>query len=91
MLNVSRLKPYRDGFASHPDRPQPFHRPPPDIIHERGAEEYEVERVLAKRGAGKRIEYLIEWKGYPLWESTWVRKSNMGDAQEVIAEFEASL
>jgi hypothetical protein len=52
---------------------------------------YEVERVLASRGRGVRVEYLCEWKGYPSWEASWVRKSEMGDARESIAEFESSL
>ena len=44
VLNVSRLKPYHDGFASHPDRPQPHHRPPPETVEDDGGEVYEVSR-----------------------------------------------
>jgi RNase H-like domain found in reverse transcriptase/Reverse transcriptase (RNA-dependent DNA polymerase)/Integrase zinc binding domain/Retroviral aspartyl protease/Integrase core domain/Chromo (CHRromatin Organisation MOdifier) domain len=91
VLNVSRLKPYRDGSVSHPERMQPHPRPAPELVHEDGAEVYEVERVLASRGRGVRVEYLCEWKGYPSWEASWVRKSEMGDARESIAEFESSL
>jgi hypothetical protein len=91
VLNVSRLKPYKDGFLSHPDRARPHDRPAPELVREDGAEVYEVDRVIATRGRGARIEYLVEWKGYPTWEASWVRKSEMGDAREAIAEFEASL
>ena len=53
---------------------------------------YMIERILARRGArGPRTEYLVEWKGYPLWESSWVKKTELGDAREAIAEYEASL
>ena len=92
VLNVSRLKPYHDGFASHPDRARPHHRPAPELVQEDGAEVYEVERVLAVRGRGARVEYLVEWKGYPLWEATWEKKANVqAGAEEAIAEFEASM
>ena len=90
VLNVSRVKPYRDGFASYPDRAQPHSRPPPELIQEDGAEVYEVERIIASRGRGARVEYLVEWKGYPSWEATWVKKDQLGDAQQAVEEFEAS-
>jgi len=93
VLNVSRLKPYRDGFLSHPDRHRQHHRPEPEVIREDGAEMYEVEQIIAKRGGrGSRIEYLVEWKGYPTWEATWEKKSNIIEsASETIDAFEASL
>lgn len=90
VLNVSLLKKYHDGSMSHPDRSKPVDRPLPDVVHEDGAEIYEVERILASRGAGARLEYLIEWKGYPIWEASWVRAKDI-DADEAVHEFEASL
>jgi hypothetical protein len=91
VLNISRLKPYRDGFQSHPHRPQPHHRPAPELIREDGAEVFEVERIIASRGRGVRTEYLVEWKGYPPWEATWVKQRDLGEAREAMAEFERSL
>jgi hypothetical protein len=90
VLNVSRLLPYRDGLISHPHRVQVHDRPAPECILEDGAEVFEVERILARRGGhGSRVEYLVEWKGYPLWESSWVKKSNLGNASEAIADYES--
>jgi hypothetical protein len=90
VINVSRLLPYRDGLLSHPHRYKINNRPLPDI-QEDGSEEYEVEYILAKRGnIGSRIEYLIKWKGYPLWESSWIKKSQLSNAKDAIAEYEAS-
>ena len=92
VLNVSRLLPYRDGLLSHPHRTQVHDRPAFECIREDGAEVYEIERILARRGgSGSRVEYLVEWKGYPLWESSWVKKSELGDAVEAITDYEASL
>ena len=90
VLNVSRLKAYRDGAASHPHRSLPHTRPPPECGHEDGVEIYEVESVLEKRGTGSRTQYLVEWKGYPRWEATWVKRRDMTGAEEAIREYEAS-
>jgi hypothetical protein len=89
VLNISRLKPYRDGQASHPDRPVPHARPPPEVITADGEEVYEVERIIAKRGRGPRIEYLVEWKGWPSWEAIWEKAAALKDAQQAVEEFEA--
>lgn len=91
VINVSRLLPYRDGLISHPHRFKINNRPPPEI-HEDGSEVYEVERIIAKRGnTNSRIEYLVEWKGYPLWESSWIKKSDLSNAKDAIADYEATL
>lgn len=89
VLNVSRLKPYLDGFVSHPDRPQPHHRPPPETVEADGSEVYEVKAIIAKRGRGARLQYLVEWVGYPSWEATWESSSTLGGARDAIAEFES--
>ena len=91
VLNVSRLKPYKDGQLTHPDRPQPHHRPAAELVHEDGSEEYEVARILASRGAGARTEFLVEWRGYPSWEATWVNERDLHGAQQALEEFHASL
>ena len=92
VLNVSRLKPYRDGFRTHPERPRVHDRPAPELVHEDGAEVYEVKQVLAKRGreGSRAIEYLVEWVGYPIWEASWVKAKDIS-AQAAIDAFEASL
>jgi hypothetical protein len=46
VLNISRLKVYRDGAMSFPSRPSPDSRPPPEVILEDGAEQYEVESII---------------------------------------------
>ena len=32
-------------------------------------------------------QYLVKWKGWPLWEATWERESNLENAQEKLNEF----
>ncbi|KAL3675441.1 hypothetical protein R1sor_025389 [Riccia sorocarpa] len=64
-------------------------RLPPALID--GEEEFEVERILQKRICGLRrqlIEYLVQWKGYPLYEATWEPDANLGNAPLLIQAFE---
>lgn len=90
VLNISRLKQYHDPSDSFPSRPQPDHRPPADSIREDGAELFEVESIIAKRGSNRRVEYLVKWLGYPNWESTWEKSSSLlPDAEEAVAEYES--
>ena len=90
VFNISRLKQFKDGLTSHPDRVAPLGRPLPEIRHEDGAEIFEVERILAVRGAGAHKRYLVEWVGYPSWEATWEPLANIGGASDAMAEFIAS-
>jgi len=85
VINISRLKLYRDGGAAFPDRPVPHARPPPDAVDSNGVESYVVDRIVAKR-AGK---YLVYWKGYPMEEATWERKAALAGAPDALRQFEA--
>jgi hypothetical protein len=91
IVNIDRLRAYNDGRASFPSRPQPDSRPPPEVVLENGAEIYEVESIIAKRGSGARTEYLVKWLGYPHWESTWKRASELTEAQDAIDQFESTI
>jgi hypothetical protein len=90
VFNVDRLKSYRDGVDSHPHRDRASHlRPPPEVIQEDGGEIYEVERIVSRRKRGNSTQYLVEWKGYPPWEATWVNAKDI-NADEAIREFTQS-
>jgi len=91
VLNIDRLKAYRDGAALFPSRPPPDSRPPPESVLESGAEEYEVESILASRGSGARAQYLVKWRGYPHWESTWEKASNLSGSRALVADYERVL
>ena len=87
VLNASRLKEYRDGTSLFGARAPVNPRPPPETV-ENGAEVYEVESILAHRGSGPRAQFLVKWRGYPDWESTWQSRRSLGDARQVLAEYE---
>jgi hypothetical protein len=90
VLNISRLRAYRDGAEVNPHRPLPHARPPPESVQEDGGEVYEVERILSSRGSGARARFLVKWKGYPDWEATWEPRAALRQAKEALEEFEAS-
>jgi hypothetical protein len=67
-----------------------YQRPLPDLVE--GVEEYEVEKVLDSRryGRGRKLQYLIAWKGYPDSDNQWVNWDDAEGAQEAIEEFKRS-
>ncbi|HZL04120.1 MAG TPA: hypothetical protein VFE45_01635 [Coriobacteriia bacterium] len=85
--NVSKLRRYRRSPSAFDGRPLPDDRPPPDYIDPAGDAQYHVERIVAQRGAGRRREYLIKWRGYSNEDCSWEPRSNL-DCPELLAEFE---
>jgi hypothetical protein len=64
-----------------------YTRPPPDLIE--GQEEYEVEKVLElkRKGQGRKLHYLIKWKGFPISDSSWEPADNVAHAPDAIRDF----
>lgn len=60
---------------------------PPPVIEVDGVEEYEVENILDSRLRRRRLEYLIDWKGYGASERTWEPSENLTNSTEIIKEF----
>jgi hypothetical protein len=42
---------------------------------------------VAQRGVGKKQQFLIKWRGYPLWEATWERVENLENSKQKLKEF----
>ena len=63
-----------------------FVQPPPNLIDRE--EEYEVEQILDARqhGRGRKVQYLIKWKGYPNSDNQWVNWDDL-HAEEVLEDF----
>ena len=59
--------------------------PPPEEID--GEEEYKVREILGSRIARRRLEYLVDWKGYLEDERTWELVENVSGAADLVAEF----
>ena len=52
-------------------------------------DEDEIERIIEKRGTGKKTQYLVQWVGYPNKDDcTWQKIDSLTNAQEAIDEYE---
>ena len=81
VFHVHLLDPYNANKI--PGRRQP--PPPPEEIN--GEEEYEVREILDSRIVRRRLEYLVDWKGYSEEERTWEPAENVSGAADLVAEF----
>ncbi|XP_041423618.1 uncharacterized protein LOC121395101 [Xenopus laevis] len=61
-----------------------FPPPPPVIVDNQ--EEFVVEQILDVRRRGKRLQYLIKWKGYGPEENSWEPSSNI-HAPRLLTQF----
>ena len=63
---------------------------PPGPVFLQGAEEWEVEKVLASRLLRGVRHFLVKWKGFPAEESSWQPEEDLRNAPEAVAEFLAT-
>ena len=52
--------------------------------------EYEVEYVVDSHYKGKRLQYLVHWKGWSETDHTWEPVSNLGNTAVAVRDFHAS-
>ena len=81
VFNESLLTPYRQPPAHRRDE-----RPAPEIIDDEP--EYEVEKILKHRKAGRGYQYWIKWRGYPNSENTWEPRRNLERAKEILDAYD---
>jgi Chromo (CHRromatin Organisation MOdifier) domain len=82
VFHASLLSPYKE-MKEHGEI---FPEPPPDLVE--GEEEFEVEQVLASRrhGHGKKLQYLLRWKGYSQAHDSW-EPADQVHAEDLIEKF----
>jgi hypothetical protein len=82
VFHIDLLLPYKETEAYGPS----YTRPPPDLIE--GEEEYEIESIRDARrfGRGKKLQYLVHWKGYPSSDDSWVDHKDL-NAPELLKEY----
>lgn len=56
-------------------------------LDETTEEEYEVEKILARKKVKGQIYYLVKWKGYDTSENTWEPIKNLTNCREEIRKF----
>jgi hypothetical protein len=82
VFHANLITPYKETELHGPN----FTRPPPDLVD--GEEEFEVEKILDARpqGRGRKMHYLVKWKGYPTSDNSWEPEENV-HAEKLIKEF----
>ena len=85
VVNISRVKPYKECLEG-----QPTFKPGPVQVTEDREIEFEVESIVDSRWKGRRLEYLVHWKGYSDEDHTWEPKGNLANASEAIKDFHRS-
>jgi len=74
VFHVDRLKRHVEGGG---DGRQP---PPPVVVDPHEDPVYEVDRIVAQRGHGRRREYRVRWKGYGPEEDMWLKLPDLENA-----------
>ena len=82
VINISCVKPYHDHLPG-----QPVSAPGPSNVMEDCNEEYEVEYIVDSQYKGKRLEYLVHWKGWSDTDRTWEPLGNLANAADVVSTF----
>ena len=92
VVNITRLKRYVDGEEMFPDREKEDTRVGEELEDANGGGmEWEVEAILGERGTGERKQFLVKWKGYPLWECTWEPRKHLTHVDELLGEYREKL
>ena len=81
VVNISRICRYIEQVEEQKKEQQAL-----VIIEEE--EEWEVERILNKQQIREKDKYLIQWKEFTAKSDTWKGIKNLGNAKEVVEEFE---
>jgi hypothetical protein len=82
VFHIDLLTPYRETSSYSTN----YVRPP--SVMEENDEEYKVENIRDARRhrRGRKLQYLVHWKGYPAADDSWVDHSDL-NAPELLKEF----
>ena len=85
VVNVSQIKPYHEQMEG-----QTSYQPRPVHVTEDRDNEWEMDYIVDSYLKGRKLEYLVHWKGYDNLHHTWEPKSNLRNAKDTIHDFHDS-
>ena len=73
MFHANLIMPYKEMELHGPN----FTHPPSDLIE--GEQEFKVKKILdaQPRGQGRKMHFLVKWKGYPTSNNSWEPRENL--------------
>lgn len=90
VFTIAQLEPVPNPDSDPYDRQRS--RPPP--VHVEGdtdtIKSYVLERIIRSRQSARGKEYLVRWKGYGPEEDAWRSLPEMGNALDLVKEYEAT-
>jgi len=81
VVNVSRVQLYKPQVEGQK-------KTLPKLVIIKEEKEFEVEKILNKRIVQGKGKFLVQWKGYMTEGDTWENRENLGNAKELVEEFE---
>jgi hypothetical protein len=83
VFHIDLLTPYHETEVHGVN----YQHPPPELAD--NEEEYEVEAILDSRrtGRGRKLQYLVKWKGYPNADNQWEDCQNV-TADDLVCQFQ---
>jgi hypothetical protein len=81
VFHVSLLEPY------HETQIPKCHQEPPTLVEIEGQEEFEIQEVLDSNKTCGKLLYLVFWRGYLPFETTWEPAENLVHAQDLVNRF----
>lgn len=63
----------------------------PEALEIEGQPEFEVEKILGRKGSRSRPKYLVKWLGFDSSENSWEDAYNLHNAQGAIQDYLASI
>jgi len=84
IFHIVKLMPAPPDPIKGQRTPPPPPPPLPEIVG--GEERYEVEEIIDTSMRGRRLEYLVQWKGYGHKENLWISEGDL-DAPDLIVDF----
>jgi Chromo (CHRromatin Organisation MOdifier) domain len=82
VFHASMLKPYHGDAKT-----ERAILPPLPVVMRDGEEEFEVESVVSYHRHRGKPQYLIEWLGWPLSESTWESEKDLTQCDSALKHF----